>query len=105
MNDDDRRPWVSIGFRFGLGFWAAGAAFSLAGAALTWFAITHQFSTASSRAAAKASPTMRPEPFRAPDDLPMVSVPPRSVEACKALTGGQINEDFARCRRGYVEAR
>lgn len=32
-------------------------------------------------------------------------IPGRSLEACKAETGGEINERFARCRSGYSVTR
>lgn len=101
--------WFMVGLKFGAGFWLAGALFSAFGALLTWAALTHTFSTAATHAEAAQRSSMH---FRglnpsADSDPPptVVTVPPRSVEACKELTGGQINEDFAKCRRGYTEVR
>ncbi|PXV63054.1 hypothetical protein C8D93_1213 [Sinimarinibacterium flocculans] len=34
--------------------------------------------------------------------LENVRIPAKTVEQCKAETGGEINEHFARCRRGYT---
>ena len=52
--------------------------------------------TERAKAAAAARPRVTTE---------VVTVPSKSVEVCMAEAGGQVNEHFARCRRGYSYVR
>lgn len=98
--DDDGPMWT--GFLFGLGFWIAGALVSAVGAALSYAAFVSLVSSQVQAPHMMRHSAERPGPSVQRET---VTVPPRSVEACKALTGGQINEDFAQCRQGYTETR
>lgn len=42
------------------------------------------------------------EPWKLPESK-MEVVPGKSVEDCNALTGGLLNEQWKRCRSGYIE--
>lgn len=96
--------WLWIGFQFGIGFCTAAALLSLAAAAL--MAALMSSSLRFRQADVTPAPVSVSRPAAAPAHKPMrYVVPAKSVEECTRLTGGQINEDFARCRSGYVEMR
>jgi hypothetical protein len=57
---------------------------------------------AAARFEAEARKMPRPPEVRRPEVRErLVTVPSKSVEECKAETGGIVNEHFARCRQGY----
>jgi len=106
----DREPlsnessWVWIGFQFGAGFSIAAALVSAVSAAIFFAVVVGGFSSSRSK---PATPSRQQSsvPRYAPEVAPTfetVRVPPRSVEDCKAETGGQINEQFKKCRAGYT---
>jgi hypothetical protein len=61
-------------------------------------------------ATAKQAPAVKtsgaaPNPHAYKRTRELVTVPPQSIETCKAESGGVINERFMKCRQGYEYVR